>query len=102
MTGGRAKRMGWNAIDPNCKECGVEETVEHLFWECPRAECIRDHWTSYADFIKADTVKQRMLALVVWAGRCEERMQDIPWCRERTKNRIEKEEQWFAKLGRSP
>ena len=102
MTGERAERMGWKAFDSRCKECEVLETVEHLFWECPRAECIRDHWPTFEKFINEDTTKQRMLAHVVWAGRCEERIQDIPWSRERTRNRIEKEEEWFAKFEKSP
>ena len=93
MTGDMTRRIGWKAVDPNCKECGVAETLEHLFWDCPRAECIRDQWTNYADFIKADTITQRLVAHVVWAGRCEERIKDVPWCRVRTENRIAKEKE---------
>jgi len=76
----------------------VVETLEHLFWDCPRAEGIRDQWTNYADFIKADTITQRLMAHVVWAGRCEERIKDVKERKKKKKEKRKKKKRFLHEL----
>ena len=78
-TGSKAKEKGFTKIPTDCQLCpGSEETLVHLFWECPRAKAI---WSLFLDTrprlsweeVLNDDIEQRdsRIALwVIWTSRC--------------------------------
>jgi len=93
-TGERAKRLNWKKISWECKECGVLETVTHLFWECVRSREIRkelgDGWRTIQEYLSDGGWKQRMAFWATWKGRCDDGREERGYCRNRMKGELEK------------
>ena len=93
-TGEKAKRCNFMKIPWNCPECGVLETVSHLFWDCVRAREVRaemgDKWKSLADYFADSSVSQRVAFWATWKGRCDDGREERGYCRNRMRGEVRK------------
>ena len=85
--------MNWKKISWECKECGVLETVTHLFWECVRSREIGkelgDGWRTIQEYLSDGGWKQRMAFWATWKGRCDDGREERGYCRNRMKGELE-------------
>ena len=69
-TGEKAERLGFHKISPDCSECGVQETLTHLFFTCVRARDLRGNtWNSMASVLEESSEEQRAHLWTIWADR---------------------------------
>jgi hypothetical protein len=92
-TGEKAKRLKWKGIPWECAECGVLETIPHLFWNCIRAREIRKEvggdWRDVEEFMSTGCWRQRLTMWATWKSRCDDGREERGYCRERMKGEVE-------------